>query len=41
MAQQICPRCGSANVQIEMYKEDAGSRTVTTTKSKYSSKDQL
>lgn len=38
MAQQICPRCGSDNVEIKMYKENLGSQTITTSKSKYKEK---
>lgn len=38
MAQQICPRCGSDNIEIKMYKENLGSQTITTSKSKYKEK---
>lgn len=38
MVQQNCPRCGSDNVEIKMYKENAGSQTITRTKSKYKEK---
>lgn len=38
MAQQICPRCGSSNVEIQMFKEDAGSQTIATSKFKFKQK---
>lgn len=38
MAQKVCPKCGSTNIDIQMFKEDLGSQTFTTTKSKYKQK---
>lgn len=38
MANQICPRCGSRNVEIQLFKEDTGSQTITTGQSKYKEK---
>ena len=33
-----CPKCGSENVEVKLYKEKSGSTTVTTTHSKYNEK---
>ncbi len=33
-----CPKCGSTNVTTQTFQENAGSTTVTTTKSKYKEK---
>ena len=33
-----CPKCGSANVDMQLHQENVGSSTVTKTKSKYKQK---
>lgn len=38
MAQQICPKCGSADIDIQMFAEETAKTTVTKTKSKYKEK---
>ena len=37
-AKNLCPRCGSGNIDIQVFQENGGSTTVTKTKSKYKQK---
>ena len=36
--QIVCPKCGRANVKVQIFQEDAGTTTVSKTKSKYKEK---
>ena len=38
MSTNICPKCGSANIEFQLMQENSGSTTVTKTKTKYKQK---
>ena len=38
MASNICPKCGSTNIDLQLVQENAGTTTITKTKSKYKQK---
>ena len=38
MSNLICPKCGSASVNVNMFQENRGGKSVTVTKSRYKEK---